>query len=55
MIGFWKSRETGLVVEVITETDHAVWYVMAAWRGCSECARDVFLAAMEPLPLNSQP
>jgi hypothetical protein len=56
MKGLWKDKQTGLLAEVISATDDAVWYVIPEWRGPQKCSREAFEAAMEPVtPDNSSP
>lgn len=50
MIGQWKSKESGLVVEVIKFNEHAVWYKIEGWRNPQNCALQTFTASMEKLP-----
>lgn len=55
MKGFWKDKRTGIVAEVISATEDAVWYQIPEWRGPQNCSREVFEKTMEPVTATPSP
>ena len=49
MLGKWKSKTTGLVVNVLKVDGDAVWYEHPAWGTLQNCNKSVFIGSMEKL------